>query len=356
MKSVGVSVRRKGHRASFSLFLASLLLTMTTVTVLIANSASAVSGSQVAVTSQDTSGNTISGYYTVLMDSSGNVLATGYTPATFATTSGSSYQVQVDDYGNCTFINWSDGVTSDPRPFTASSGALSFTAVYYCGGTSAPGTSVLTIDAQLNGGGAIDGLYTILYQGGNVVATGYSPARFVLTNGQPYEVEVDGYGSNYFQYWSDTGSVNSVRAVTTSTSLSLTAVICGGPPGTCPDPKPVGGITVYVHRISASYWAPCFAFACSAGTGPGASMYVVLYDSSGNVVQTGFANEQGITFTGLNPGETYYVYPDDCDLCHGSVHDVVFSYWGADVSTTRPLAATTGTSLDAWYSCTNGCA
>jgi hypothetical protein len=116
-----------------------------------------------------------------------------------------------------------------------------------------------------------------------------------------------------------------------------------------------GGITVSANRIQASYWDPCFATTCSAGTGPGTTMYFVLYDSSGNVVQTGFADEHGYTFSGLNPSATYYVYPDDCNACHGSMHDVVFQRWG-DGGTVRPIAATVGSSLDAWYSCTNNCA
>jgi len=117
---------------------------------------------------------------------------------------------------------------------------------------------------------------------------------------------------------------------------------------------PPAGITVYASRIPANYWAPCFATACSAGTGPGAKMYMSLYDSGGNFIQFGYADEQGYTFTGLTPGATYYVYADDCNMCHGSLHNVVFQYW-ADGSTTRPRAVTVGSSLDAWYSCTADC-
>lgn len=116
------------------------------------------------------------------------------------------------------------------------------------------------------------------------------------------------------------------------------------------------GITVYAHRIPASYWDPCFAATCSAGTGADAAMFVTLLDSSNNVVQTGFANEDGYTFLGLNSNSTYYVYPADCSSCHGSTHDVIFQYWGDDHSTVRPRAATVGANLHEWYSCTNNCA
>jgi hypothetical protein len=116
------------------------------------------------------------------------------------------------------------------------------------------------------------------------------------------------------------------------------------------------GITVYAHRIPASYWDPCFASECSAGTGPGATMYFGLYDSSGKLVQEGFADEHGYTFSNLNPSATYYVYPSDCGYCHITFHDVVFEYWGDNHSSERPRAATVGANLHAWYSCSNNCA
>jgi hypothetical protein len=122
------------------------------------------------------------------------------------------------------------------------------------------------------------------------------------------------------------------------------------------------GITVFAHRGLASYWDPCFALSCTnpyypcntTCTGPGALVFFSLSDSTGKVVQTGFADENGYTFTGLSPGATYYLYPQDCNLCHGSTHNVVFGHWG-DWSAVRPRAVTVGGSLDAWYYCTNGC-
>ncbi len=153
------------------------------------------------------------------------------------------------------------------------------------------------------------------------------------------------------EMWDDVGI--EIRAASVTTTAATTSTATGG--GT--------GITVSAHRIYATYWDPCFATSCtnptapcnSNCTGPGASMYFELYDSAGNLIQSGYANENGYTFAGLTPGATYYVYPSDCDLCHNSPHDVVFQYWG-NGSTTRPLAVTPGASLAAWYSCTNNCA
>src|SRR5487761_369894 len=109
-----------------------------------------------------------------------------------------------------------------------------------------------------------------------------------------------------------------------------------------------GDVTVYAHRIPSSYWAPCFALVCSAGTGPGVTMYFALFDSAGNVVQTGFANENGYNFTGLNPSASYYVYASNCDSCHGASHDVNFSHWG-NGATAQELEVSAGQSVDAWY-------
>jgi hypothetical protein len=84
-------------------------------------------------------------------------------------------------------------------------------------------------------------------------------------------------------------------------------------------------------------------------------MWVTLYNSAGTAVASGFADENGLTFTGLTAGATYYVYPGDCKLCHGSTHDVLFDHWGTG-GNTRPLPVVAGgNSVDAWYICTNGC-
>ncbi|MHB8567740.1 MAG: hypothetical protein ACYC7D_14590 [Nitrososphaerales archaeon] len=109
-----------------------------------------------------------------------------------------------------------------------------------------------------------------------------------------------------------------------------------------------GVITIYASRVPSPYWAACFATICSTGTGPGATMYFALYNSSGSLVTTAFANENGYNFTGLNLHSMYYVYPNDCDYCHNSPHNVVFSHWG-NGNTTRPLEVAVGSSLNAWF-------
>ncbi len=183
-----------------------------------------------------------------------------------------------------------------------------------------------------------------------VVATGVTVSTFAAAAGSAYLLEISTYGSCTFNHWAGGHLSDPMAFTATGAALSFTAVYdCSGAVDNA------GTITVYDHRLPQSNWAACFALVCSAGTGPGASMWVVLYNSTGTIVGTGFSNENGLTFSGLNPSATYLVYPADCDLCHGSTHDVVFSHWG-DGSATRPFAVTANdTSVSAWYACTNTC-
>jgi hypothetical protein len=324
----------------------------------------ASSSSSVTVYSKNQNNNSIFGYYTVLYNSAGSVVKTGFTTATFATTSGLAYGVQVSNYGSCAFAHWSDGVTADPRSFTATSGAQFFTAIYNCTGTTGGGggtggASNVTINSVDQNGNGIHGYYTIL-KGSSGTTTGFTNVTFATTSGQTYSVQVDGYGSCSFNNWAGGSTSNPMTFTATNKPQTFTAVYsCGGTHPT--------GITIFDHRIPASYWAPCFATQCTnplascntSCTGPGASMYFTLYDAHGNVVATGFADESGKTITGLTPGAVYYIYPADCDLCHGSTHDVLFHYWGTsqgtEINSTRPLQVTVGETVNAWYNCTNGC-
>jgi hypothetical protein len=247
------------------------LLALTMVSVASLGAANAqTSISSVTVNSADQNGNALTGDYYVVTGAAfygpvyglSNVVTAGMTNSTFATQAGSTYTLQLYGYGNCTFTHWSNGATNNTMSFTATSGALKLTAVYFC------------------------------------------------------------VGSIFH----------------------------------APVPVPqTGKITIYDHRVPQSDWAPCFALACDLGTGPGASMFVTLYNSAGTIVGSGFSNENGYTFTGLNASATYFIYPADCALCHGSTHDVDFSHW-SDGSTTRPLVVSgNGTSVNAWYICTNTC-
>jgi hypothetical protein len=300
--------------------------------------------SSVTVQSANQNGHIIGGFSTALSQND-SFIASGFSTSTFSTTAGQTYIVQANSSGNgCIFSQWSDGVANNPRSFTAVSGGLTLTAVYDCATT----TSSVSVNSINQGESSISGSLA-LEQNDTVVASGVTAAILTTTVGQTYAIRADSYGSCTFSKWSDGVSSDSLSFNATSGGQSFTAIYnCGA--------ISPGSITVYAHRAPASYWAPCFATTCSAGTGPGATMWLVVYDSMGSVVATGFANENGYTFTGLNPNATYYVSPADCDNCHGSTHDVLFSYWGDNNSTTQLRAViANGTSVNAWYTCTNGC-
>jgi hypothetical protein len=345
--------------------------------------AHAATQSTLTVTNKDSAGNVLTGYYTALYNSQGNPVSTGYTPnQVYVLNDGQSYTVVAENSGNCKFSSWADtGSASYLRTITISSDTQ-ITAIYNCSGTtgasesSKGGGSSVEITAVNTNNDALTGYYvTLLNASGNKLETGFTPATFKTTSGTAYGIQASGFGQCIFAKWSD-GVVNNPRSFTaTGAGISFTAIYnCGGSSGSGGGAGSIitgeggagpGTITIYDHRIPAYYWADCFAENCTnplsscdtACTGPGAAMWVILYDAAGNVVATGFSNENGLTFTGLNPSTTYYLYPSDCDLCHGSTHDVLFSHWGANnATTTRPLAVVAnGSYVDAWYTCTNGC-
>ncbi len=74
-------------------------------------------------------GTQITGLYTVIENSGGTILQTGYSPLTYTATVGDTYQVQVDNYGNYVFTDWAGGSTSNPTTVTVT-GTTTLTAYY----------------------------------------------------------------------------------------------------------------------------------------------------------------------------------------------------------------------------------
>jgi len=67
------------------------------------------------ITSQDTNGNALPGYWTVLRNSAGAVLETGFSPITFTLNSGEEYSVAAGDYGDHVFDHWQDNDSTARR-------------------------------------------------------------------------------------------------------------------------------------------------------------------------------------------------------------------------------------------------
>jgi len=83
--------------------------------------------------------------------------------------------------------------------------------------------SKLTVNTHDTTGTTITGYYTVLYQNGNQIATGFSPATFTLNNGQTYQVAVADYGKYVFDHWSD-GTTARLHGVSTGTGTTTSLV------------------------------------------------------------------------------------------------------------------------------------
>src|SRR5256712_659412 len=89
------------------------------------------------VNSVDLSGNSFTGQWVQLNDSSGNTIATGFTPATFSVTSVSQYTVFAANFQNVVFNHWSDGNTNPSRAITPTQ-STTLTAYYSTSSTTTP--------------------------------------------------------------------------------------------------------------------------------------------------------------------------------------------------------------------------
>jgi hypothetical protein len=85
----------------------------------------------------DTKGQ-MNGYYMVLYEG-GDLVGSGFTPATFSLTPGQTYTLQADRYGGCTFYYWmnvpghgTSVIYSNPVSFVAPSSESSVQAIYRC--------------------------------------------------------------------------------------------------------------------------------------------------------------------------------------------------------------------------------
>lgn len=196
--------------------------------------------------------------------------------------------------------------------------------------------SIISVDSS---GYEIEG-YTTLSRNGLQIQSALGPAEFALDSSQPYQVAAWGSGSYAFDHWSDTDSAERRRTISIEEDTYLTAVFknTNSKPPLQPSDT---SIIVYAKRVPSPSWGETF-------TSANAGMFIMLMDSSNAMIQKGIVDENGYAFTGLKKGATYYVYPADCDGCHGSEHDVDFRHW-KDGSTARPRAVTTGSSVEAYF-------
>src|SRR5574340_498538 len=72
--------------------------------------------------------------------------------------------------------------------------------------------------------GCLLGMYTELRNSSGIVASGFSPATFVLNNGAQYTVGMGNFATDIFDHWADTGSTTNPRPISISSDTQLTAV------------------------------------------------------------------------------------------------------------------------------------
>jgi hypothetical protein len=177
----------------------------------------------VTVNAVDTNGNPLAGYYVGLWQG-GSLIGSSFTPATFsALTIGQVYSLTPENYGGCSFVEWTDGSVAAPRSFVATGPSQTFTAIYNC---TASGTSTVNIGTTNSDGSAISGYYTTLWSGGAVVQSCFSPCSFSVKNGGTYQLAVADFGSESFSHWSD-GTMTRIYTLTVpsqTTTIQLTAV------------------------------------------------------------------------------------------------------------------------------------
>jgi hypothetical protein len=185
-------------------------------------------GSSILVSSEYSTGAALTGMYVVLA-SGGATVATGFTPASFPTTSGQVYTVTVDDYTGAYFYQYTTGATTRTISVTAGSSQTSLTAEYCAtagGCSTAPTGSSIEVSSEYTGGAALTGMYTVLEQGGAVVATGFTPVTFPTTSGVSYSVIISDYTNAYFEEWTNGITTNTIIVVAGASQTQLGAVFC----------------------------------------------------------------------------------------------------------------------------------
>jgi hypothetical protein len=198
------STSRQGAPAGVLFGSLLLLAFVALVPVTLAHATTAPGQTSLTVNSVDQNGKAIYGYDMVLYNSAGSIIQSGFTTTSFTLTSGQSYSVLADSYGACTFSHWSDGMTTNPRPFTAVDDAFLYTAVYNC----LPSGSTVTVHSVDQSGNPIYGYYVTLWIYDTVanptvteVGSGFTTVTFPTTPGQLYALLADSYGSCSFSYW-----------------------------------------------------------------------------------------------------------------------------------------------------------
>lgn len=171
--------------------------------------------SQPSVTVQTSilGGVSLSGLW-LTITSGGSKVAEGFTPFTFTGIQGDQYTVNVFSYGSDTFSNWEGGGNSPSQTITLDTSTT--LNAYFRGPYS------LQVDSVLSTGANLGGMWTELWTGGNMVASGFTPTTYYGAADGQFTVCVDNYGSYTFSHWDD-GLTDPCRTFGLDSDLVLTA-------------------------------------------------------------------------------------------------------------------------------------
>jgi hypothetical protein len=90
-------------------------------------------------------------------------------------------------------------------PYIYCVGGYTSDSYYTSSSTSMTGTSQVTVNTIDTIGRTLVGYYTVLYQGGKMVDSGFSPITFTVNNNEQYTIQMDNYSVCNFGTWQDTG-------------------------------------------------------------------------------------------------------------------------------------------------------
>src|SRR5581483_7564358 len=183
---------------------------------------------ELMINTEESGGNPIFGYYTILSQG-GSTVTSDFSPASFTLNRGQEYQVAVADYGDYVFDHWKDTGSKMRERSVSALSDIQYSAVYRnTNNNNSPEShqSSVEVESVDSLGGRIYGYYTTLSQGNVVIASGFTPVTFTLSAGQEYQVAIQDYGSYFFNKWLGDGSTVRERTVTAemNSSTVLTAV------------------------------------------------------------------------------------------------------------------------------------
>ena len=177
------------------------------------------SQSKLKIESADLSGNPLNGVWATVRTTDGTLVESGFTPLTFAGSSGTSYRVTVADYDGRVFQHWEDDSITRARTITLASDTTmtasfdigdsirGFTSLTYTGTEEQPD---LTVNAMTLDGSRSLRMWTII------------DPQSADESGTTYKVYASNYKDRVFDHWED-GSTDRIRTLTVEEATTITA-------------------------------------------------------------------------------------------------------------------------------------